>query len=340
MRRHRVALIGFGLAGRVFHAPLISAVEGLELATVVTSRSDEVARLYPAARVTTSAAEAIADPSIDLVVVATPNASHFDLAAQSLAAGKHVAIDKPFAVTAAQARELIARSTGRILTVFHNRRWDSDFLSLKRLIAEDRLGEIAYFESHFDRFRPQVRDRWRERAGPASGIWYDLGPHLIDQALQLFGMPLAVMADLAARREGAQATDYFRVLLRYAKCRVVLCGDCLAVADDRRFVVHGSKASFVKHGLDAQEAFLAAGGKPGDIGYGRDPRPSALHRPGGTAQPVAAEAGAYAKFYEGVRAALLGQAPLPVTAREALAVMDILEAAERSAQSGREIDLP
>ncbi len=337
MRPANVALIGFGLAGRVFHAPLIASVDGLRLAAIVSSRKDEIAGSYPGARVLGTPEEAFTDPAVDLVVVATPNDSHFDLASRALAAGKHVVVDKPFALTAAQARMLIAQATGRVLTVFHNRRWDSDFLTLKRLIGEGALGDILYFESHFDRFRPVVRDRWRERSGPATGIWYDLGSHLIDQALQLFGWPLGVMADLGARRDGAVTTDYFRVLLRYEKLRVVLAGDCLAPADDRRLVVHGSRASFIKHGLDTQETFLSSSGRPADAGYGLDSGPGRLLLPGSEEVPVSPVRGDYPAFYKGVRDALFGVAPLPVTAREALAVMDLLEAGEQSARRQGEI---
>lgn len=334
-----VGLIGFGLAGRVFHAPLIATTDGLCLNTIVTSRKEEVAKLYPAARTAASAQEVFDDPAIDLVVVATPNDSHFDLASRALAARKHVVIDKPFASTAAEARELIARATGRLLTVFHNRRWDGDFLTLKRLMADGTVGDIFYFESHFDRFRPVVRDRWRERAGAASGIWYDLGSHLIDQALQLFGRPLAIAADLAARRSGAVTTDYFRVLLRYDTLRVVLTGDSLAPDDNRRFVVHGSRASYVKHGLDAQEAYLAGSGSPRDACYADDPSPGQIHRPGGEVVSVETVRGRYPVFYENVRDAVRGCMPLAVTAAEALEVMDILEAGEISAARRREVAL-
>lgn len=337
MRTADVALIGFGLAGRVFHAPLISAVDGLRLAAIVSSRKDEIAKSYPHVRVLPTADEAFADPDIDLLVVATPNASHFDLARRALAADKHVVVDKPFARTAAEARSLIAQATGRILTVFQNRRWDSDFLTLKRLIADGQLGDIVYFESHFDRFRPTVRDRWREHAGPATGIWYDLGAHLVDQALQLFGAPVAVMADLANRRDGAVTADYFRVLLRYEQLRVVLTGDSLAPADDRRFVVHGTRASFIKHDLDPQEAYLSGGGKPSDAGYGVDARHGKLVLPGGKGEAVPSVRGDYPSFYAGVRNALFGWAPLPVTASEALRVMDVLEAGEVSSTQRCEI---
>jgi len=339
MRPLNAGLIGFGLAGRVFHAPLIAAVDGLNLAAVVTSRADEVAKRYPAARVLASAEALFADSTIDFVVVATPNDSHFDLAARALDAGKHVVIDKPFAQTAAEAEALIARSAGRVLTVFHNRRWDSDFLTLKRLIGEGALREVFYFESHFDRFRPKPKGGWREQAGISSGIWYDLGSHLLDQALQLFGRPLAITADLATRRDGAAATDYFRVLLRYKKQRIVLTGDMLGPADYRRFIVHGTRGSYIKHGLDAQEAYLAGGGTPRDATYGLDPQPGHIHLPSGEMVSPETERGNYTAFYAGVRDCLHGRAPLPVTAREALTVMHILQAGVVSADERREVAL-
>jgi len=334
-----VALIGYGLAGRVFHAPMIAAVQGLTLAAVVSSREEEIRKRHPAITVVRDSDEVFRDPSIALVVVATPNDSHFDLAARALKHGKHVVIDKPFALSSTEARELIALARGRLLSVFHNRRWDSDFLTLKRLIADGTLGEVAYLESHFDRLRPAVTPRWRERAGPATGIWYDLGSHLIDQALQLFGRPLAIFADLAARRPGAVTSDYFHAVLRYEKLRAVLKGDSLARADDTRFIVHGTRASYIKHGLDAQEPYLAAGGDPGDSEFGIDPRPGEIVLAGGAHHRVAAVRGDYRLYYCGVRETLRGTAPVPVTAGEALAVMEVLEAGERSSRERHEIPL-
>jgi predicted dehydrogenase len=330
----RVALIGFGLAGRVFHAPLVTATPGLDLAAIVSSRKDEIAAAYPGVAVATADA-VFADPGIDLVVVATPNESHFDLAARALASRKHVVIDKPFALNTTQARSLIELSRGRLLSVFHNRRWDGDFLTLKTLLHDGTLGDVAYMESRFDAYRPVVRDRWRERAGPATGTWYDLGAHLLDQALQLFGLPQAIYADLAARRPGALTTDYFRVLLRYETVKVVVAGDCLAPTA-RRFVLHGSRASFIKRGLDPQEPHLAAGLRPGDVAYGVETNPAQLVTVGGV-RPMAIARGNYRAYYEGVRDALRGLLPLPVTAGEALAVMELLEAAQQSAASGREV---
>jgi len=318
---------------------MITAVDGLRLATIVSSRTTEIRNTYADAVVLEDPEQALSDPSIDVVVVATPNDSHFDLASRALAHGKHIVIDKPFARTSAEARELILRAKGRVLTVFHNRRWDSDFLTLRRLIDEGVLGDIRYFESHFDRFRPHVSTAWRERSGPATGIWYDLGSHLLDQALQLFGRPLGLVADLAARRDGATATDYFRVLLRYERLRVVLTGDALAPADDLRFVVHGTRASFVKHGMDAQEPYLKSGGRPSNPDYGIDPRPGRVVLPDGSGEDVISVRGNYRAFYEGLRDTLAGTAPLPVTAADALEVMDLLEASEESSRRGREIPL-
>jgi predicted dehydrogenase len=223
-----------------------------------------------------------------------------------------------------------------LLSVFHNRRWDSDCLTLKRLIADGELGEITYFESRFDRYRPIPSGNWREKAGPANGLWFDLGPHLADQALCLFGKPLALFADFAMLRDGVAAPDYFHVLLRYERLRVVLTATVLAPAGDLRMIVHGTRASFIKHGLDPQEAALRAGGRP-DVGWGRDPRDGILKLADGSEQSVPSEPGDYRQYYIGLRNAIRGAGPLPVTAAEGLTVMEILECAERSAASRSEI---
>lgn len=332
----RVAVIGYGMAGRVFHAPLVAATEGLELAVIVSSRKDEIAAAYPSVAVADDPEAVFADPAIDLVVVATPNDSHFSLATRALDAAKHVVIDKPFALTSGDARRLIDKARGRLLTVFHNRRWDGDFLTVKKLAAAGTFGTIAYFESHFDLYRPVVQDRWRERAGPATGIWYDLGAHLLDQALNLFGEPIGISADIAGRRPGAQTTDYFHVVLRYATTRVVLNGDNLAPTDVR-FIVHGSEASFIKRGLDPQQSHLTAGLKPEDPLYGIESATARLVRPGGGIHDIAVERGDYGSYYTNLRDALHGTAPLAVQPSEALRVMELLEAGEKSAHTGREI---
>jgi predicted dehydrogenase len=201
-----VALAGYGYAGKTFHAPLIAATPGLTLHTVVSSNPDKVLADFPAIRIRPDLAAAVADPEIDLVVVATPNELHARQAHQALEGGKHVVVDKPFTLTVKEAKAVIghAATANRLLSVFHNRRWDADFLTLQRLIGEGTLGTVRQFTSHYDRFRPIVRDRWRERDEPGAGIWYDLAPHLIDQALMLFGLPEAISADIQKQRVGGR----------------------------------------------------------------------------------------------------------------------------------------
>lgn len=337
-----VALVGFGMAGRVFHAPLISHTEGLALHTVVSSDEGKVRAAYPSARVCAVAEQAFSDPGIDLVVIATPNATHAPLALAALAHGKHVLVDKPFALDPAEARGVVdaAHDAGRVLSVFHNRRWDADFLTLSDLVQAGTLGEVLEFHSHFDRYRPVVADRWREHTAPGAGAWFDLGPHLVDQALQLFGPPDAVYADLTCQREGARVDDYFQVVLRYPRRRVVLHAGSLVVASGLRFAVHGTRASFVKHGTDAQEAALKRGDVPGGKDWGTDPNPGELHVPGDAGTQVRAvpgRAGDYLEFYRGMEAAIRNHAAAPVTPDEALQVMRLLQLAQESARGRREL---
>ena len=212
----RVALIGYGFVGKVFHAPLIQATPGLLLHTVVSRDAGKVHADWPDVQVVGDTDAAFADPAVDVVVIASPNDSHAPLAMAALAQGKHVVVDKPFTVTLTEARDVVdaARRAGRLVSVFQNRRWDGDFLTVQRLVGDDTLGRVAEFHSHFDRFRPVVQDRWREHDAPGGGLWYDLGPHLIDQAVQLFGLPEAISVDIARLRDGAQAPDYVHATLR------------------------------------------------------------------------------------------------------------------------------
>lgn len=334
-----IGLVGYGLAAKVFHAPLIAAVEGIELRSVVSRDPDKVQADLPAMRVAPDLATLLDDAAIDLVVIATPDALHAEQAIAALAAGRHVVVDKPFALTLAEAQAVAdaADRSGKLLTVFHNRRWDSDFLTLRRLIAEEALGEVMQVESHFDRFRPQVADRWREHAG--AGVWNDLGPHLIDQALVLFGMPDRVTADLAIQRSGGQAPDYAHVTLGYAQLRVVLHASMTMPATGLRFAVHGMGGSWIKHGLDPQEAALRAGGHPGSPGWEQDPvaaQLSIVDRDGAVeTRSVVCDPGDYRAFYAGVAAAIGGNGPNPVPVAQALDVMRVLEAARLSASEGR-----
>ena len=337
-----VALVGYGQAGKVFHAPLLAHTPGLRLHTVVSGDAGKVRADFADVRVVADPQAAFDDAAIDLVVIAAPNAMHAPLAIAALRAGRHVVVDKPFAPSLEEARQVVAaaRDAGRIASVFQNRRWDGDFLTLRRLVEDGALGEVAELHSHFDRFRPQVPDRWRERAGPGTGLWFDLGPHLVDQALQLFGMPLSVQADIALQREGAVVDDFFHVLLRYPRLRVALHAGALVPAHGLRFAAHGTGGSFVKHGLDPQEAALKAGIAPGSPGWGHDPLAGTLTRVGEggrTTTPVDGLPGDYRGYYAALREAIHGRGKPPVTAAQALDVMRVLEAGHASAREGRAI---
>ncbi|AKC80816.1 oxidoreductase [Xanthomonas arboricola] len=336
-----LAVVGYGYVGRTFHAPLIAGTAGLALHSVVSSKPQQVQADFPDVAVLADLETALADPALDAVVLATPNQTHAPFALQALAAGKHVLVDKPFALDAAQAREVVAAAAaaGRIVSVFQNRRWDADFLTVRRLIDEGQLGEVVEFHSHFDRFRPQVRDRWRESDIPGAGLWYDLGPHLLDQALQLFGTPQAIGADLQRQRNQARSDDYFHVTLRYPRLRVILHAGSLVADSGLRFAVHGTRGSYLKHGLDTQEDQLRAGRRPGTAGWGVDPLPGTLTRVDDegrvhTHQPDTTP-GDYRQCYAAFRDALAGAGPAPVSTADAVQVMELLELAQRSAASGQ-----
>lgn len=333
----RVALIGHGSVGQTVHAPLISSTHDLVLSLVGSRQIEAVQQRWPQARVCADYLAAATDAEVDLVVIATPNDSHYPLAAAALLAGKHVVIDKPFTVTLQEAHDLVqlARQRGRLLSVFHNRRWDGDFLSLRQAVGSGALGDVRELVSRFDRFEPTPRDRWRERPGPGAGLWYDLGPHLIDQALVLFGAPETVTADLACLRDGAESTDYAQVVLGYPQRRVTLHCSRLNAWTAARFEAHGTAGSFVSQGLDVQEGQLKAGMAPGAPGWGVDARPTLLQRGGQAVEEHARLAGDYRQYYLGVRDAILYGSANPVPAGEALQVMAVLDCALRSAEQGR-----
>lgn len=332
----RVALLGYGYAGKTFHAPLIESVPGLELVLVCSGHQEKVHADLPKMTVIGDVNKAATHPEIDLVVIATPNETHALLAEAALQAGKHVVVDKPFTLTVKEAQRLaeLAEQKGQLLSVFHNRRWDSDFLGAKAVKESGALGEIVYWESRMDRFRPQVRDRWRERAGPGAGLWYDLGPHLIDQTIQLFGMPQKVSASFAKQRAGSQTEDWIHVLLHCGKTEVVLHASLLAAGKTPRFVMHGTEGSWIKYGTDVQETLLKQGIRPSSEGWGQDPEPSMLYRADGTLVRLPVPAGNYAEYYRGIRDAIYGKQPNPVTPREAVALMSVLETTIQSASQG------
>ncbi|GAB3092678.1 oxidoreductase [Lysobacter terrae] len=282
---------------------------------------------------------AVVDRDIDLVVIATPNDTHFSLAQAALRAGKHVVVDKPLTPSLSEACELsaTAEAHGRLLSVFHNRRWDSDFLSVRQAMHEGLIGEVRHFESRIERFRPQVRDRWRERPGPATGLWWDLGPHLVDQALALFGWPDTVQANLARQRSGATTEDWAHVVLGFGAIRAVLHAGMLAAIPGPRFIVHGTRGSMVKTQPDRQEQQLVAGLRPGDQQWGTDPDPLQWRRDDGPTETRAAIPGDQSRFYVELAEAIAGQGPNPVPPVEAIRVMAVMEAAMLSATDGRAV---
>jgi scyllo-inositol 2-dehydrogenase (NADP+) len=339
MRTIDVGLIGYGLAGSTFHAPVIRAVEQLRLTKVMTSRSADVARDLPGVAAVETAHPIFADPAIELVVIATPNPSHAALAGQALRAGKHVVIDKPMTTTRAEADELIAlaRHCGRLLSVYQNRRWDNDFLTLQQLIADGRLGHVSAYEAHYDRFRPAIKPGWRERPEPGSGILFDLGSHLIDQALTLFGMPRTVTADIVTQRAQGAVDDYFHVVLGYADRRAIVHASTLVCEPGPHFAVHGDLGSFLKYGMDSQEAALKAGHAVGGADWGHDD-PAAygtLTDAAGERVTIPTRPGNYAAFYAQMAEAIGSGGPVPVSAEQAADVISIIACAQRSAAQGR-----
>lgn len=337
-----VVLVGYGYAGRTFHAPLIGAVPGLRLAAVVSSDPGKVRADLSDAQVFPDLAQALRDPSLRLVVVASPNDSHAPLARQALVAGRHVVVDKPFTTTLADAVDLDAdaRARGLVLSVFHNRRWDGDFLAVQQVLRSGRLGTVVQMRSHFDRFRPQVRDRWRERPGAGGGLWFDLGPHLLDQALCLFGPPERLSLDRACQRPGASADDWFQAVLHYGTRRVLLEAGMLVAAPCPRFTLQGTAGSLTIDGLDAQESALKAGRRPGSADWSLPGQRACFYAgdaaDGSVSAPVTEQvaAGDYRLYYAGIRDAIGSAAPLPVTATEAVTVMRLLDLGCESAASG------
>jgi len=329
-----VGLVGFGFASKVFHAPVIRVVEGLRLTTIV-QRSGAPDPRYPDVAFVRSVDELL-DRAIDLVVIATPNTSHHPIAKQCLLAGRHVVIDKPFTTTAAEAEELVqlAKRKQRVVSAYQNRRYVGDFVTLQNLLSDGVLGRVAIFESHFDRFRPELRPTaWREQPHPGSGIWFDLGSHLLDQALVLFGNPRAVAADIRIERAGAAVDDAFDVTLHYPHMRALLRASMLAAAPGPTFAAHGTKGSFIKYGLDPQEAALKSGRTPDEPNWDAEPaeRYGQLTTPEET-RTVATIPSSFTHYYENVRDAILGRAQLAVTPDQALDVMRGLELAVASSQ--------
>jgi scyllo-inositol 2-dehydrogenase (NADP+) len=353
----RTAVLGYGFAGRIFHSPFVHAVPGLELTAIVQRHGDNAAVDYPATHVLRSVDEAFADPAIELIVVATPNDSHVEMARRALEAGKHVVIDKPIAGASAEVLDLIAlaKQQGKVLAPFHNRRFDGDFLTVRKLVTEGTLGRIALVNSHFDRFRPfQRQNTWKEVGGAGNGLLFDLGPHLLDQALALFGVPTSITASVRQERDVTAIEDVFDIVLEFepegaARGIRYECHATMLAADPApRFRVNGTLGSYVKFGLDPQEAALLGGARPEKIGSPQAWLPEAESAWGTltlatqATEPVKlerskvpSEVGDYRKFYANVRDAIRGEAPLIVSAEDGYRTIRLLELALHSSDKRR-----
>lgn len=346
----RTGIIGFGMAGQVFHAPFIATLPGFRLASISTSNPAAAAKArqrYPDTTLVADAAGILDDPDIDLVVVATPNESHATLATAALERGKHVIVEKPFTITTQEADALIdvARRANRILSVHHNRRWVADYLTVRKLIDSGLLGNLVEYESHYDRFRPAFKTKaWREDPLPGSGILYDLGSHLIDQALMLFGLPQTITADVRHQRPGARADDHFAVVLDYPGLKVTLKATMLAKKPGPHFTLHGDRGSFVKYGADVQEAALQAGLSPANTPHwGVEPEHQwgrfAVDYQGLSLEgSIQSERGCFQDYFLNVRQAILGEAELVVRPEQSRNTIRVIELALKSAAEGRRVD--
>ena len=336
-----VGLIGFGLSGRYFHAPFLTVNPHFKLSKVVTRNAATVHDFAPTVAVVTSTEELLADPKIDLVFICTPNDLHFSYAKAALEAGKHVVIEKPFTNTTAEADILInlAIEKGLIITAYQNRRWDADFLTIKSLLEEGKLGDVIEYEAHFDRFRPEVaKGTWKEVASAGAGNLYNLGPHLIDQALVLFGTPQSITATIKTIRPEGETDDYFDIQMNYADKRVILKASLLVFQNDLRYIIHGSKGSYFKSGLDVQEETLRKNALPNTDDWGSEPEKlwGTLYTESG-AEVVKSLAGHYAPFYENVYQAIVNKVPLEVTPQQARNTTRVMELALVSSQTGKTV---
>ena len=338
----KTALVGYGLSGQAFHAPFLHVHDGFELNMVVERHRSESKKTYPYVKVVKDLDDVLADREIDLVVISTPNTFHFDQVKRCLQAGKHVVVEKPFMNSTGDCDALIRMAAGLHLHLFvyHNRRWDGDFLTIRKILDSGVLGILQHYEAHFDRYAPErTRAAWRDEQLPGSGILFDLGPHLIDQALVLFGLPATIEADIQAQRPGSKVDDYFRIRMGYPGMEAVLTAGMLVEDHRLRYIIHGLTGSFIKYGIDPQEAKLREGQMPGGNGWGReDPADFGLITLDDEYEDydgmVETVPGNYMAFYDNVHAVLSEGAVPAISPRDARNVIRLIELARESSERG------
>lgn len=335
------ALLSYGMSGEIFHAPLLEAHHGFALTKVVQRNSTKANGRYPHVKIVTNVDDVFHDKSVELVVVNTPNETHFSFASRALQAGKHVVVEKPFSVTTSEADELIeiAKRAGKILTVFQNRRWDGDFLTIRKVIQDKLVGSIAEFELHYDRYRNYIEaNTWKEESAPGTGILYNLGSHMLDQVLVLFGMPKEIDARTGIQRPGGKVDDYYDIRLQYNGFHAIVKSSYLVREPGPRYILHGTAGSFVKYGLDPQEHALKEGKMPGSTSWGCDPKEywgklntsvGSLHVEG----LVETIPGNYLTFYKNVYESIREGKELIVKPEESRDVIKVIEACMASNRS-------
>jgi scyllo-inositol 2-dehydrogenase (NADP+) len=345
MKPINVGLAGYGFSGQSFHRPLLQHSHNFEIHTIMSSNKEKVQADIGGVNVVPSLQELLQE-DIELVVITTPNHLHYDMIKQSLTAGKHVVVEKPFVTESEQGEELIrlAEENGLVLSVFHNRRWDADFLTIRNLMEKKKLGDISTYEAHFDRYRPMVKDRWKENKIEGGGVLYDLGSHLIDQALCLFGKPQWVFADIFSQRDPEKAEDYFQITLGYDTVRIGLYSRSIVLDPGPRYQLHGQKGSFVKYGMDRQEADLKEGINPYSASWGMEDEESwgtlsLIEEEEVNKVKLSSEKGDYTQYYQGIFEAVRNNQPIPVRAEEALNVIEIIEACKKSSSEKKSIYL-
>lgn len=342
MQPIKTAIIGYGLSAKTFHIPFIVNLTEFELTAISSSQRDNIANDWPCVKYFETAEALIHTTDAELIIITAPNEAHFSLAKLALDSNKHVILEKPFVTKVNDGETLIklAAEKKRILSVYHNRRWDGDYLTVKKLISDGKLGDIKHFESHFDRFRPEVRQRWREQSPNGGGILFDLGPHIIDQALQLFGLPNAIAAQCLIMREGSANVDYFNLVLHYPDKLILLHADLYSAAPNKRFSIKGTKGSYEIAGLDPQEGRLKAGILPSKTEWAKEsPENYGILYKETSTTSIKTETGGYQHFFLGIANAIQHGTEPPVDAEEALWNIKLIELALESSRLGKTLTI-